>query len=345
MKNLHKEKQGLNAKSKTIRSFTKANGKAPCHGCGGVFPVTELRALRSGFSSIIDYGEKKSYCYDCSFLYRNPAHWVRIAWNRAAIKRKHVLLASLLVLLFSPIMLVLYLAYGTILLTLYLAFLIPIIPLRTIWDVLGKSRKGTKIKRKRLTLFLNPSILGKSLRENHDLWWQGKLGVKDWGYRQDAIVKNLFSVVASGILLIEVSYYGLTKTYIIDPFPTPLNFLLILYLITVVYYWIRAGIAEKLFPVIGELFLLGKVFYFDLRELGIGSFSYPEQPVHSNPLKCAKCGEELKERQDAAKCDQCGFIFHSKELFAFIWDNGYCPKCKNVTFPKRISIGDFHDEL
>ncbi len=343
MKNLHQEKKGFSANSKTVRGFAKANGKAQCHGCGGRFPVTELRALRSGFSSIIDYGEKKSYCYDCSFLYRNPAHWVRIAWNRATIKRRHVLLASFLVLLFSPVMLVLYLAYGTILLTLYLAFLIPIIPIRTIWDVMGKSRKGTKIKRKRLTLFLNPGILGKSLRENHDLWWQGKLGVKDWGYRRDAIVKNIFSLGASIVLLGEVTYYGLTRTYIIDPFPTPLNILVILYIATVVYYWIRAGIAEKLFPVIGELFLLGKVFYFDLRELGIRSFSSSEQPVISNPVRCAQCGERIEDGEDASKCEQCGFVFHSKELFEFIWDNGYCPKCRNVSFPKRIDVDDLHD--
>ncbi len=345
MKNLHKGKQSLGVSSKTDRSLTKtqANVKAKCHGCGGIFPVTELRALRSGFASIIDYGEKKSYCYDCSFLYRNPAHWVRIAWNRATIKRKHILLASFLVLLFSPIMLILYLAYGTLLLTLYLAFLIPIIPLRTIWDVLGKSRKGTKIKRKRLTLFLNPGILGNSLRENHDLWWQGKLGVKDWGYRRDTILKNIFSLTASIFLLGEITYYGLTKTYIIDPFPTPLNVLIILYLAAVVYYWIRAGIAEKLFPVIGELLLLGKVFYFDLREIGIHSFSYKERPSHNNPIYCAQCGEKVKEGEDRAKCEQCGFIFHSKELFSFIWDNGYCPNCRNVSFPKRINVDDLHD--
>ncbi len=313
-----------------------------CHSCKGYFPISELRAVPTGFTRMIGKGKKHSYCYYCSYIYRNPAHWVRIQWRKITVKKSHALILAIILTIFSPLFYLVYFTYSTLLLTLYFLFLIPFIPFKMISEIFGGTEKGSNIPRKTLTLLFKPGVLGDSLKENHDLWWEGKLGIKDWGTRMDALIKNTIALLFTEIIILEAYYWGVMQKYILNRMPLILAAFFILYLALSLYYWIRNGFLELSTAIFFELFNILKVVRYNL--FSVPKARYPKT-FYENVVKCCECGNPLTEKDDVVMCDFCGSLFHSKELYYYVWKDGICPSCKNICFPKKVKLNGSNDKF
>ena len=325
-------------------------GLNACYSCKQYFPTEDMRLLQEpNLVSLARSGEPVYFCKDCSRIHRYPAVPLRRVAQFINPKRRVFVGLSGILGLVILLVLTVYIAYGSLIALLYMLLTVPLVPVRLIKDLISL-RNGSLDASERpfIQLFINPSLFGETIEENHTLWWNGKIPVDRFDSRLTVTLKNIAAVLLSLYIIIRPFLAASFRTWSLSHLHGVVLFILAVLIWVLLVYWLRTVVVERFFFIFLEVIYLYIVTLlrpfgvlpgteFELREY---FDSIPDQQVpESHRSSCLFCKEDtpLMISAEWVQCPHCRTPAHRDELFKWIEKWGTCPVCTMICFPEKMS--------